>query len=199
MESGHPLSDDVKRHMYIDQRNISHIITKVWWEGNRVLGEIETAQTAAGNDMAGLIRQGSRVAFSMRGMSKAISKDGQYQRVSSPLNITCYDWVVIPSHHDSYMKGKLSEGVRIGSNAYASLTESINTPAHTEEGNLNKIDTSELLEFIMNKSDNQAYLSESLGITSEKDVENVQVVNESIKAFLSSDITSDLNSFYKNL
>ena len=114
-ESGHPNSDDIKRQMYLDQRNISHIVTGFEWQGNKLIGTLETAQTAAGQDMRGLIRQGSNVAFSMRGMSKVVTRDGQYQRVGGPLSIVAYDWVIIPSHQDSYMISKMNEGMREGS------------------------------------------------------------------------------------
>ena len=57
------------------------------------MGIVETAQTRAGKDMRGLIRQGSSVAFSMRGMSDNVRKDGDLVRVGSPLMIGAYDWV----------------------------------------------------------------------------------------------------------
>jgi hypothetical protein len=69
-EAGHPLTPTVERQLYIDQSNISHIITKKWWEGNLLKGIVECALTARGKDMQGLIRQGSQVAFSMRGFGK---------------------------------------------------------------------------------------------------------------------------------
>ena len=94
LECGHPLSDDPKRQMYIDQTKISHIITETFWEGNKLMGIVETAQTRAGKDMRGLIRQGSSVAFSMRGMSDNVRKDGDLVRVGSPLMIASYDWVL---------------------------------------------------------------------------------------------------------
>ena len=72
------------------------------------MAKIETANTRVGRDMQGLIRQGSKVAFSMRGMSDNVKRDGQYTRVGSPLMITCWDWVVLPSHPNSYM---IREGV----------------------------------------------------------------------------------------
>lgn len=86
-ESGHPLSDDPKRQMYIDQRNISHIVTRVWWQGNKLMGEVETAQTAAGKDMKGLIQQKSDVSFSMRGFSKVNRNPNGEIEVTKPLRL----------------------------------------------------------------------------------------------------------------
>lgn len=92
-EAGHPLSEDIKRQAYIDQSRISHIVTSLKWEGNILKGVVETAQTSAGYDMKGLIRQGSNVSFSMRALGNVVKDEGQYKRVYSPLMILTYDWV----------------------------------------------------------------------------------------------------------
>ena len=93
-EAGHPQGTERSRQLYIDQRNISHIVLNHWWEGNRLMANVETAATDAGNDMMGLIKQGSEVAFSMRGLSSGMKQDGRYQRVVAPLIIGSYDWVL---------------------------------------------------------------------------------------------------------
>ena len=68
-EAGHPQGTERSRQLYIDQSNISHIVLRHWWDGEKLMGEVETAATRAGRDMMGLIKQGSEVAFSMRGLS----------------------------------------------------------------------------------------------------------------------------------
>lgn len=62
----HPLKPDVQRQLNTDHSNISHIITKIWWEGNKLKAIVEAAATARGADFDGLIRQGSKVGFSLR-------------------------------------------------------------------------------------------------------------------------------------
>lgn len=92
-ESGHPLSEDIKRQAYVDQSRISHIVDSLKWDGNLLKGIVETAQTAAGYDMRGLIRQGSKVSFSLRALGNILKEEGSYKRVYSPLMIIAYDWV----------------------------------------------------------------------------------------------------------
>lgn len=92
-EAGHPLAPTVERQLYVDQSNISHIITKTWWEGNLLKGIVECALTERGRDMQGLIRQGSQVAFSMRGYGPISEKKGDITYIKDPLHILCYDWV----------------------------------------------------------------------------------------------------------
>ena len=108
-ESGHPLSEDVKRQLRIEQSNISHIIRKVWFNRNLLMGEVETALTERGKDMQGLIRQGMEVAFSLRGFGKVTEKKGNYLQINDPLNILTYDFVIHPSHEKAYMTKILQE------------------------------------------------------------------------------------------
>jgi hypothetical protein len=93
LEAGHPLGDDVKRQTYIDQTRISHIVTSVEKRGTHIFGNVESANTSCGSDFKGLIRQGSEVAFSMRGLGNVVKKEGSAMRVGSPLLIIAYDWV----------------------------------------------------------------------------------------------------------
>ena len=95
MESGHPLSQDIQRQAYIDQSRISHIVTSLKWDGNLLRGIVETANTSAGYDMRGLIRQGCQASFSMRALGNVIKEEASYKRVYGPLMIISYDWVLI--------------------------------------------------------------------------------------------------------
>jgi hypothetical protein len=92
-EAGHPLTPTVERQLYIDQSNISHLITKIWWEGNLLKGIVECALTDRGRDMQGLVRQGMQVAFSMRGFGPVSEKKGDIVYVKDPLHILTYDWI----------------------------------------------------------------------------------------------------------
>jgi len=112
-EAGHPLNPDVQRQLYIDQTRISHIITKAWFEGNLIKAIVECAPTAVGRDMQGLIRCGSQVAFSMRGLGPISEKKGDIIYVKEPLQILTYDWIIHPSHAKAYMQNIISESADI--------------------------------------------------------------------------------------
>ena len=131
VECGHPLDASVQRQMTIDQRNIAAIIERVWWEGDLLKGELETADTAVGRDIKGLIEQGCRVAFSLRAQGNVHTNpaDGMVY-VDAPLQICTYDLVVNPSHAKAFMERICEETVhalykrnKAGLNA-AILTES---------------------------------------------------------------------------
>lgn len=198
-EAGHPLSDDPRRQMYIDQTNISHIITDIWWEGNRLMAKIETANTRVGRDMQGLIRQGSKVAFSMRGMSDNVKKDGQYTRVGSPLMITCWDWVILPSHPNSYM---VQEGVEQKVSPSIKADEKVLT-----EGVLTPYNAGDLLKFVTESSQNVQDVVDAFGFKfnldnvtyGEDQMLSIKENNETLKIFLEENLKSELDDYYSKI
>jgi hypothetical protein len=133
VEAGHPSDTSVQRQMTIDQRNIAAIITEFWWEGDLLKGKLETARTAVGRDMKGLIEQGSRVAFSLRAQGN-VHRDPQLGAsiVEAPIQIASYDWVVNPSHDKAFLESicEATYGclIRPGeySNRQMALAESVN-------------------------------------------------------------------------
>lgn len=107
-EAGHPISKELQRLINIDQTRISHIITETSVNTDNVVGRIETANTSMGKDFRGLIEQGSKVGFSLRGFAKSIKKENT-EFVQAPLKSLTYDWVIFPSHKAAYMTKVLSE------------------------------------------------------------------------------------------
>jgi hypothetical protein len=113
-EAGHPLSPEMERQLYIDQTRISHIISKIWWEGKILKGIVESAMTEVGRDFQGLIRQKSQVAFSMRGVGPIKENKKEFVEIKKPLSILTWDWVIHPSHDIAYMKSILKENTISG-------------------------------------------------------------------------------------
>lgn len=208
MECGHPLEDDKKRQLYIDQTKISHIVNRVWWDGNVLMGEVETAATRAGKDMMGLIKQGSQPAFSMRGLTAGTRQEGNYSKVLSPLLISSYDWVIFPSHYGSYIK---TDDVK--DRVFTPTVESaeLNDKEKSEikilnEGVLTPLNASELLEYITDASENANTLSESFEFDlndSEKSYKNGILTfkrdSEELKVFLESTIQKEIDNFILGL
>jgi len=108
-EAGHPLSSEIERQTYIDQTRMSHVIKSLWWENKILKGTVATTNTGAGKDMEGLIRQGTEVAFSMRGLGGVTRKVDGLTRVEKPLHIITWDWVVFPSHSNAYQTNIIKE------------------------------------------------------------------------------------------
>jgi len=154
-EAGHPLQPSVERQLYIDQSNISHIIVKHWWDGDLLMGNVECAMTARGRDMQGLIRQGSQVAFSMRGFGPVSEKKGDIVMIKEPLHILTYDWVIHPSHRPAYMTKLITEST--------SFIERKQQEKLNEEGYFIPLTESSIKDFLNESSHNIKSLKEQLG------------------------------------
>ena len=110
-EAGHPLDTSLARQTNIMHDNIAFLIHKVWWEGNLLMGECETANTSRGKDMAGLIEQNSRVAFSLRAQGSLNEPDSMsgIRTVAPNLKIITFDWVINPSHDVAFITSLCNE------------------------------------------------------------------------------------------
>lgn len=93
--------------MMVDINNVSHVIKKMYWDPQDprlLLGEVETAGTTTGKNMAGLIREnGMEASFSMRGLGDVTKSNGTVT-VKDPLRIVTYDLVHFPSHQKAYQR-----------------------------------------------------------------------------------------------
>ena len=133
-EAGHPSDPSVQRQMTIDHHNIACIITEFWWEGNLLKGRVETAKTAVGRDMKGLIEQGSKVAFSLRAQGNVHTDPSTgLVMVDEGLSICCYDWVITPSHAKAFMEKICEETINA---MYKTTKNNLNSMVLTESENL---------------------------------------------------------------
>ena len=109
-EAGHPLDTSVQRQTTIVQTNSAFMIKKMWWEGDLLYGSCETLNTALGRDMAGLIEQGSRVAFSLRAQGNVSRDPISGAAVVQPgMQMITFDWVVNPSHDKAFIQSAAPE------------------------------------------------------------------------------------------
>jgi hypothetical protein len=158
-EAGHPFSTEIQRLANIEQTRISHIILSTSIENNSVIGVVESANTFVGkNDFKGLVEQGSKVAFSMRGFAKSLKKENK-EIVQAPLKIITYDWVVFPSHKSAVMKRTLNES--------SSLIYSNDTIVELRE--------SEVIDLVKNESENFNFFLEFLNKESKENYESVKL------------------------
>jgi hypothetical protein len=91
----------------VNLNNVSHNITKVWWEGNNVMGELVLLNTPAGKIAQELISAGIPLGISSRGMG-SVRQIGETVEVQDDFELLCWDLVSVPSTPEAYMK--LSEG-----------------------------------------------------------------------------------------
>lgn len=200
----HPLSPSVKRQLRIEHNNISHIVQKVWFEGNLLYGEVETALTEQGKNMQGLIRQGMQVAFSLRGFGKVTEQKNNILYVRDPLNILSYDWVIHPSHEKAYMTKILREDRDIDDDDEENEDDE---RVYDESAYFQPISNTELSNYLNESSENLKNFKKQLNFTNpkligkEKD-DNLVYFEESnriVACYLDEYNMNEIDNYLKNL
>ena len=104
----------------VDLERLSFGITRMWWEGKTLMGELELILSLGfvnygvisclGDQLANLLRLGWRVGVSSRGLG-SVEQDkftGKYI-VQDDFEITCWDAVSQPSTNQAFIEGTVQE------------------------------------------------------------------------------------------
>lgn len=75
----------------------SHIITKLWWEGNVLMGEGEILNTPHGKILRALINDGVRVGVSSRGVGNGKTNENGILVIDESYKLITFDVVADPS------------------------------------------------------------------------------------------------------
>ena len=92
----------------VNLKNVSHLISEYWWDGDNVMGKIEILPTPSGTILQELIKHGVTVGVSSRGMG-SLEDRGGVMEVQDDFELLCWDFVSTPSNPGSFM-GVLQEG-----------------------------------------------------------------------------------------
>jgi hypothetical protein len=87
----------------INLKNVSHIIKKIWWDGDNIMGKIEILPTHSGNIARALVESGVTIGISSRGMG-SLKQNGDILEVDDDFSLLCWDLVSTPSNPNSWMK-----------------------------------------------------------------------------------------------
>ena len=91
----------------INLQNVSHNITKCWWEGDDVYGEFEILNTPAGKILKALFAAGLTIGVSSRGMGsveEGLNEQGDPTvTVQDDFELLCWDFVSTPSTHGAFV------------------------------------------------------------------------------------------------
>jgi hypothetical protein len=89
----------------INLKNASHLVTKVWWDGDNVMGKAQVLNTPAGQVLKSLVEAGVRLGISSRGLGSTKDKNGKTY-VNDDYQLICFDFVSEPSTPGAYMLGE---------------------------------------------------------------------------------------------
>ena len=86
----------------INLRNASHLVTKMWWKGEDVMGKIEVLSTPSGNILKDLIKAGIKLGISSRGLGSVKQEKGS-TIVEDDFQLICFDMVSEPSTPGAFL------------------------------------------------------------------------------------------------
>ena len=105
----------------INLKNVSHLISDYWWDGDNVMGKIEILPTPSGQILKELIKAGVTVGVSSRGMG-SLEQNGGVMEVQDDFELLCWDFVSTPSNPGSFMH-TLNEGKQVITYDYTSVNK----------------------------------------------------------------------------
>tara|TARA_R100000152_G_C6769935_1_gene195928 strand:- start:786 stop:1382 length:597 start_codon:yes stop_codon:yes gene_type:complete len=86
----------------INLKNASHMVTKVWWNGNDVMGKVKILDTPSGNILKSLVHSGVKLGISSRGLGSVHEEMGSTV-VEDDFQLICFDFVSEPSTTGAFM------------------------------------------------------------------------------------------------
>jgi hypothetical protein len=91
----------------VSTKNISHIIKKIWVEGNAVKAKIQILNNPNGDIVRSMVEAGGKPGISSRAVGslekRQFGNDGVVDYVGEDLQIICWDIVSEPSTPGAYM------------------------------------------------------------------------------------------------
>jgi hypothetical protein len=86
----------------INLKNVSHLVTKTWWDGPVVMAKIKVLDTPSGQILKSLVHSGVKLGISSRGLGST-HEQGGVTMVDDDFQLICFDMVSEPSTPGAFM------------------------------------------------------------------------------------------------
>tara|TARA_B100002019_G_scaffold291460_1_gene311682 strand:+ start:53 stop:679 length:627 start_codon:yes stop_codon:yes gene_type:complete len=87
----------------VNLQNVSHNVTKMWWDGNNLVGDVEVLGTPSGNILKELFKSGITLGISSRGMGTTRESEGK-TLVNDDFELVAFDFVSNPSTRGAFLE-----------------------------------------------------------------------------------------------
>lgn len=94
----------------INLKNVSHTVTKVWWDGPVVMAKIRVLPTPSGEIIKALVQSGIKLGISSRGLGSTHEVNG-ITMVDDDFQLICFDLVSEPSTPGAFMMKEAKENI----------------------------------------------------------------------------------------
>jgi hypothetical protein len=121
----------------------SHVITRLWWEGNNLMGEGEILNTPHGKILKALLNDGVRVGISSRGVGNGRSDENGILVIGESYKLITFDAVADPSTHSAFQEKVVS--AKKESYAPQPSQESSQNATKNKDGRIHKVTKEALL------------------------------------------------------
>lgn len=135
-ELDHPITKDPGRQVTVLYKEAAHRILEYGWNGNKLVGVLETLRTPNGQILRNLAEDGIPVGYSFRGMGdlRQIYENGnRIFDVVGPLHVITWDAVSHPSHAEAKII-RITEQVQGALNETAANMIAESSILHEETG-----------------------------------------------------------------
>ena len=86
----------------VNLKNVSHMVTDMWWKGKDVMGKIKVLDTPSGRILKDLVNSGVKIGISSRGLGSVREQMGE-TIVEEDFQLICFDIVSEPSTPNAYI------------------------------------------------------------------------------------------------
>lgn len=86
----------------INLKNVSHLVTEIWWNGKDVMGKIQVLNTPSGQVLRELVNANVKIGISSRGTGSVRESRGD-TIVEDDFQLICFDIVSEPSTQGAFM------------------------------------------------------------------------------------------------
>lgn len=87
----------------VNMKNVSHMIKKIWMDGDNVKAKVHVFDTPSGKIIREIVKGGGVPGISSRALG-SLKKQGDVNYVQDDLQIICWDFVSEPSTPGAFMK-----------------------------------------------------------------------------------------------
>lgn len=108
----------------INLKNASHLITEMWWDGDRVMAKMEILNTPSGQILKELVSGGVKLGISSRGLG-SVRNETRGTIVEDDFQLICFDMVSEPSTPNAFMLREHRERLKSENKDIYSLLDSI--------------------------------------------------------------------------
>lgn len=155
-ESGHPMTNDIKRQATIDPNNVCVKFLDIWTEGNFIKARFTGTNNALGETFNQNMLDGELPAFSLRALGTIVNKNGH--ACVKNIKVITWDHVIYPSHKRAYMEKLVSEstGVESASDTKLFIDENYH-------GYVTPITNQKVIDVLKQESANVQFVMENFG------------------------------------